>query len=129
MELDNNTVRLIESLEYIVGKNFYNPNTSDRYRVKVGCTFRYKVTMQDADNGKKYDYKGKIYDASPETIGTIHYETGSNHLYIGDALVEILNYLEERYDLDFNELETNCYKYFDNTPILFEDEEDDDDDE
>lgn len=33
------------------------------------------------------------------------YVFGANHLYVGDGIVEILNYLEETYNLDFNELE------------------------
>ena len=33
------------------------------------------------------------------------YAFGSNHLYIGDGLVEVLKYLEEIYNIDFNELE------------------------
>ena len=32
------------------------------------------------------------------------YKFGSNHLYIGEAIVNALEYLERQYGLDFNEL-------------------------
>ena len=43
----------------------------------------------------------------PKEVETIKYKFGSNHLYIGLGLIKVLEYLEERYSLDFNELEKN----------------------
>lgn len=38
-------------------------------------------------------------------VETMKYKFGSNHLWIGTALEEVLEFLEERYDIDFNTLE------------------------
>lgn len=38
-------------------------------------------------------------------IGEMKYKFGANRLYIGEAIVDLLNTLEERYGIDFNELE------------------------
>ena len=40
-----------------------------------------------------------------DEINTMRYVTGANNLYIGKALVKILEFLEDRYELDFDELE------------------------
>jgi len=38
------------------------------------------------------------------------YKFGVNELFIGMGLINVLEYLEDRYDLDFNELEKNRKK-------------------
>ena len=38
------------------------------------------------------------------------YKFGSNELYIGKGIIGILEYLEKRYGLDFNQLEKNTVK-------------------
>ena len=35
------------------------------------------------------------------------YKFGSNELFIGMGLIEVLEYLEKRYNIDFNEMERN----------------------
>ena len=35
---------------------------------------------------------------------------GSNHLYIGDGIVKVLEFLEDRYNIDFNQLEDELEK-------------------
>lgn len=122
-------IRLIEELEHIISKNFHNKYTSN-YDGTEGRTYRYPAHMDNPnDHYAEYVYRGTIFGADERSIGTLRYECGANSLYIGDALVEVLDYLEDRYDLDFDELETNCPKYWDGTPILFEDEEDEEDDD
>ena len=44
-----------------------------------------------------------------EQLRPARYKFGSHIFYVGEALSEILSYLEKRYDLNFNELE-NAYK-------------------
>ena len=44
-------------------------------------------------------------EISAKTVESMHYKFGTNRLYIGDALVSVLRFLEDRYDIDFNELE------------------------
>lgn len=46
-----------------------------------------------------------IRELDPEYIQTMKYKFGSNHLYIGDGIVDALKFLEEKYDINFNELE------------------------
>ena len=47
-------------------------------------------------------YPDKI---SPDSITYMKYKFGSNELYIGKGIIGILEYLEKRYGLDFNQLE------------------------
>lgn len=105
MELNKLTVDLIKELEYIIGKNVYNKATKNHETDENGDTIRYPCRMKDPKDDVIYKYKGKLYDATPESITWAFYEFGANNLNIGDALIELLEYLEDRYDLDFNQLE------------------------
>ena len=109
MKINNNILKLISLMEYKVGNSVYNPNAYDGWSHKYGCSFRYPVTFENVDN-KEYTYDDKTrgyieYYLQKENIGSVMYKFGSNHLYIGDALVDVLDLLEKRYDLDFDELE------------------------
>ena len=49
-----------------------------------------------------------LVDEANITAGSVEYmkyKFGSNELFIGKGLIHILEYLEDRYGLDFNELE------------------------
>lgn len=105
MELNNLTVDLIKELEYIIGKNVYNGNVKNHDDYEDGDLIRYPCRMKDPKDNVIYVYKGKLYDATPESITWAFYKFGANNLNIGDALIELLEYLEDRYDLDFNQLE------------------------
>lgn len=105
MELDSLTVDLIKELEYIIGKNVYNKTTKNHETGDYGDMIRYPCHMKDLSDDKVYIYKGKLYDATPESITWAFYKFGANNLNIGDALIEVLEYLEDRYNIDFNELE------------------------
>ena len=109
MKLNRNILKLISLLEYRVGSNVYNPNSYDGWTGKYGRSFRYPVTFENMDDAE-YQYEDKTksyigYCLKEENIGSLRYKFGSNHLYIGDALVDVLELLEKRYDLDFDELE------------------------
>ena len=42
-----------------------------------------------------------------KNIGTLHYKFGANYLFVGNGLINVLNYLENRFGLDFDELIKN----------------------
>ena len=103
MKKTQNIANLIAELEYIIGDSCYNPNSYDGYTGEEGCEFRYPVWVHQNDS--MYKYHGYIENLKPEQINTIKYKFGSNHLFIGIGLLQVLNYLEERCDLNFDELE------------------------
>lgn len=107
MKVDKKIADLISELEYRIGNECYNPNSYNGYTGEEGCEFRYPVwtakkTSEGYEECKHYGY---ISGLQPKDINTIKYKFGSNHLYIGIGLVRVLEYLEKRYDINFNELE------------------------
>jgi len=106
MKIDKNIAMLIAELEYEIGKQCYNPNSYDGYTGITGSCFRYPVCIIDKDDDKQVIYKThrKLEDLQPEQIDNLVYRFGSNYLYIGQALIKILESLEEKYSLDFNSL-------------------------
>ncbi len=109
MELDKNIVGLICDLEYRIGNQTYNPNSYNGWTGEEGCSFKYPVNycvnVNALENKKLKKTKSRIEYIDVECIKTIKYTFGSNHLHIGDGIVDALEYLEERYGIDFNELE------------------------
>lgn len=110
MKLDENTRRLIAELEYLIGHECYNPNSYDGWNDIEGCSFRYPITVLF----NKTDYvkiKGNIRDysvyenLSDKTIKSMKYKFGSNELFIGRGIINILEYLEDKYNLDFCDME------------------------
>lgn len=100
MKIDTNTTKLIAELEYIIGNSCFNPNSYDGYTGEEGRSFRYPVYKL---NDKYYSKLSKL---QPNEVNTVKYKFGSNHLFIGKGLVNVLNVLEERYNINFNELES-----------------------
>lgn len=103
---------VIADLEYIVGSSTYNQNAA----YGDGDYFRYPINVPDGkneyhkirDNIKEYTLiNRKRKGISVNSILEMHYLFGSNELYIGRAIVRIMEYLEERYGIDFNDLEEN----------------------
>lgn len=107
MKIDNNIANLIAELEYEIGSQCYNPNSYNGWTGEEGCSFKYPVCISKKIDGEYVETIKHRYLSSlaPEEIPTLKYTFGSNHLYIGDGLVKVLEFLEERYNLDFNELE------------------------
>lgn len=103
MKQTKDMAELISSLEHIIGNHCYNPNSYDGYTGIEGKQFRYPVNVYQNDEARRY--RGKISPLEPSEINSIKYHFGSNHLYIGKGLVDILEFLEDRYGIDFNELE------------------------
>ena len=103
MKLTKATVDLICELEQIIGSQCYNPNSLNGYTWEEGLKFRYPVWYENKE-GRDYRASGRIRDLDKSKIGTVRYKFGSNHLYIGEAIVKALEHLEGKYGLDFNEL-------------------------
>ena len=108
MRINKRIANLIAQLEYEIGSQCYNPNSYDGYTGEEGCEFRYPVYVHQNDTDEKYRYI--ITNLTPKEINTIKYKFGSNHLFIGKGLINVLKYLEDRYDIDFNELESKVKK-------------------
>lgn len=114
MKLTKKMCRVIADLECLIGSECYNPNSYDGWSGEEGRWFRYPVSFPDKDDGfvKIYGNLNETYlinqiDISKESILDMKYKFGTNELYIGSGLVEVIEYLEKRYDLDFWELEKN----------------------
>ncbi len=112
MKLDKNMSKVIADLEYLIGSECYNPNSYDGWNDIEGCDFRYPIWFPD-DEGNYTKIRMNINnshlidstDISAKTIPYMKYKFGSNELMIGKGLINILNYLENRYGINFNELE------------------------
>lgn len=117
MKLDKSMCRLIANLEYKIGSECYNPNSYDGWNDIEGCGFRYPISFP-IGNGDYIKIKENLCSSillKPDAINEnsipyMKYKFGSNELYIGAAIIDILEQLEQRYDLDFNELESNVGK-------------------
>lgn len=103
MKINNSVVKLISELEYLIGHQCFNPNSYDYYTGDEGRLFRYPVWYTNRDN-TEVKTKDRISDADEKSVNTMYYKFGSNHLYIGDALVKVLQHLEKRCGIDINEL-------------------------
>lgn len=103
MKMTKPIVQLITELEYIIGHQCYNPNSYNGYTGDEGCTFRYPVYYTNQDKEERRT-KYTIKDADKSSISSMRYKFGSNHLYIGDALVKVLSHIEEQCGIDINKL-------------------------
>ena len=103
MKLTKATTELICELEQIIGSQTYNPNSLNGYTLEEGLEYRYPVWYENKE-GRDTKTSYRIRDVDKSKIGTIRYKFGSNHLYIGAAIIDALQYLERKYGLDFNEL-------------------------
>lgn len=114
MVVDAKIADLIGVLEYRIGSQTYNPNSYNGWTGEEGCGFKYPVSYcknkADLKVHTLTKTKSCIKHIDPECIGTMKYAFGSNHLYIGDGLLEVLKYLEKIYDIDFNQLEEKRIK-------------------
>ena len=110
MKLDKNIIKLIWKLEYLIGSECYNPNSYDGWTGEEGRSFRYPVqyylTHEDKAPSKWWwNVAEKEEELTELSVSTMKYKFGSNHLFIGNGLYNVLSALEERYGIDFNELE------------------------
>ena len=106
MKISKKTIELICELERLVGKQCYNPQSYNGYTGEEECIMRYPVYYCNKD-GEDCKTKILVKDITKNCIGSIHYKFGANHLYIGDAIVDMINYIEDKYNIDFNEIVKN----------------------
>lgn len=112
MNLDSNMIKLIAELEYLIGSECYNPNSYDGWNDIEGCDFRYPVNIPVGD-GKYVKTRENINksplldekDITSSSIEYMKYKFGANELFIGRGIIQILEFLESRYGISFNELE------------------------
>lgn len=113
MKMTSNMCKIVAELEYLIGSECYNPNSYDGWNDIEGCAFRYPVQFPVGE-GKFERVKSKITnhyfvlddDITPAAVTYMKYKFGSNELFVGRGLISILEFLEERYGLDFNKLES-----------------------
>ena len=129
MKLTKKTAKLVCDLEYLIGSRCYNANSYNGWTGDEGCDFRYPVKVEIGNIPKRtkvdeygiireevneYKIRGNVYSAHPELrpkdVTSLKYKIGSNELYIGAGIIDVLDFLEERYNIDFVELEKNLKK-------------------
>lgn len=103
MKLTKKTINLICELEQVIGNECYNPNSLNGWTLEEGCSFRYPVTYENKEE-EEMKSKGIIKDMDKSRINTMRYKFGSNNLFIGSAIVKVLERLEQKYDISFDEL-------------------------
>lgn len=106
MRQNKKTMALICELERIIGNECYNPNSLDGWTLEEGCAFRYPVTYED-ENENECKTRLTIQNLNKEKLNSVHYKFGSNHLFIGSAIYKVLEHLEEKYGISFDELTKN----------------------
>lgn len=111
MELDQQTSELVSQIEYTIGSQCYNPNSYDGYHDEYGCSFRYPVIFRALEDGTEMKTRSRVPDyivdhITPEMVKSMKYKFGSNEMFIGRAIIEVLEMLEDRYSIDINQLET-----------------------
>lgn len=101
MDISQEKAWLISLLEDKVAENTYNQyNNYGR-----GGWYRYPINYKDLHDGKIYKWDNRAVYVNSEVVESMRYDFGENQLYIGYALNDVLDYLENRYHLDFTELE------------------------
>lgn len=114
MEITKDMQKVVADLEYLIGSECYNPNSYDGWTHIEGRAYRYPIWITSKD-GKEFRIKNNVLnhlylteeDLSNESIEFMRYKFGSNILFVGKAIKNILKYLEDRYDLDFVGMEEN----------------------
>ena len=117
MKVDKEMIKVLATMELLVGMQCYNRkmedpmlgNSSGRMLGREGLQYRYPVcyykTKQNLGNQKLIKTNNSLENIDPECFDTARYIMGTNSLHIGYGLLRVMDYLEARYDLDFNELE------------------------
>ena len=107
MKLTKEIANLIYDMEYIIGSSCENPNSYNGYTDEEGLDFRYPVHVyRSLEDNSPLKFRTKVRGIeNPEMVETMKYKFGSNHLWIGTALEDVLDMLEECFGIDFNELE------------------------
>ena len=95
---DDARCKILCKMERIIAEHVSTTNyVMDHYRYPV----KYKR------NGIKYKCPTEVRNADYDVVGSMQYEFGSHHVDIGDALIEILEFIEDLSN------ESGCYGMFD----------------
>lgn len=103
MKLTKKTIDLICELEKTIGDSCYNPESVNGWTLEEGCSFRYPVTYE-AKDGKECKTRCTITDMDKNRINSVRYKFGANNLFIGNAIIKVLERLERKYNISFDEL-------------------------
>ena len=114
MKLDKKMCKVVADLEYCIASQCFNQNSYNPVKRCYGRFFRYPINFPVHDE-RYTKIHSNINEAfyiedeaiTPDAINGMIYKFGGNELLIGKGLIEVLNYLEERYGIDFNELESH----------------------
>lgn len=117
MKLNKDMCGIIAELEFLIGSECYNPNSYDGWNDVEGCEYRYPISIRN-QNGEFVKVRTNINttallekkEITPEAIRYMKYKFGTNELFVGLGLIHVLEFLESRYTLDFNELEKQYKK-------------------
>ena len=112
MKLTPEMSKIVAELEYLIGSECYNPNSYDGWNDIEGCDFRYPISLPN-NEGKYKKIRGNlntsplltIDEITPSSVSYMKYRFGSNELFIGKGIINVLNFLEKRYGISFNDLE------------------------
>lgn len=112
MQVTSEMMDLISSIEYEIGTSCYNGESYNGWTNEYGCSFRYPLTYETMLDGKPYSsktrYRMTFEDrVTAENLFTACYKFGANELCIGKAIVDVLNTLERRFGISFNDLEAS----------------------
>ena len=117
MKLNKKMCRVAADLEEIIGSECYHPTAYDGWNDIEGCSFRYPLSLPCGEDrwikvrqNLMDDWFVKPGSVGPDTIRNMRYRFGSNQLLIGRGILAAMEYLEERYGLDFNALEEKRMK-------------------
>ena len=126
MKLTKKTINLICDIESIIGNYCWNPNSAygegDYIRYPVWANVTKKEVNIETNKKEKIKIWRKLSDKNlnkikptlkPEEIETLEYHFGANELVIGRAIIDILEFIEDRYNVDFVELENTLNKHED----------------
>lgn len=111
MNIDEIMVDVICDVESIIGSGTYNP----RYNDDEGYDYRYPVHFFSTQKAKEEGNYSKEKETirtifEPDQVKSMEYRFGSNYLNIGKSILDVLDFLEERYGIDFNHLEQEYRK-------------------
>lgn len=102
---------LIIDLERKIGGECYNSNIQNYGSWGVwegeGRDFKYPFNYYDQKNKVKIKKWYMSEDMLPEEIKSSYYAFGANQLHIGRAILNLLECIENRYKINFVELEKN----------------------
>lgn len=110
MKINTQTAQLVCDIENIVGHKVCNANSCGDYRYSVSAIIKRidGIDKRYYDFGYHIDIEDKFYDYGnlDEFINSMDYIFGINKLHIGKAICEVLTMLEQRYGIDFVQLES-----------------------